>query len=177
METRLPKTKRCAKCGKVRRRKSFIPNRARKDGLTVYCRYCHTKYNKRYKKSAAAIARADVWKLENPDRFKAAQLVGYLRRRTNQKDATVESVLLEIKKSYICPYCNSPLTWRNFSYDHKDGMGTDVHPVCTECNLLKHNFEHEDFLRIASLLGIERLKYYHSKLKRPYGKESYKNGA
>ena len=40
--------KTCGRCKAEKPLSEFYPNRARKDGVTVYCRVCHVEYNKRF---------------------------------------------------------------------------------------------------------------------------------
>lgn len=159
----------CPRCKRTRQRRSFIHNRARHDGLSTYCKTCHVKYYALSMKSDAALERAERWKKKYPEKFKATQLASALRRRSDNCRMTMQDVLNDFKNYTHCPYCKITLTWRNFSYDHLDGRASEVHGVCVECNLLKNQFHHSDFLTICNALGQERLRWYTERVRRPYG--------
>src|SRR5260370_28735567 len=150
--------KRCPKCGRNRKRSSFVPNKARYDGFASYCRSCMSKYNRRYRKKENTLKRAQEWAIENPDKIRLTQIVAYLKRVGSPKPR--EEVQLDLINKIHCPYCDVILDWTNLSYDHKNGKGSDTHPVCITCNLIKHIFTHDDFILIVKIIGIDKLKEY-----------------
>jgi hypothetical protein len=64
-----------------------------------------------------------------------------------------------------CPYCELALGVSNLSIDHKEGRGSDLHPVCIGCNLLKNIMIHADFLLVKEALGVERLRLYGTRIR------------
>lgn len=153
----------CFRCKRRRQKRSFLKNRARRDGLSVYCASCHNKYNKERIPKEQAIIRSARWASKNPERRKASGLAHHLKKKGGIS-RTVDEIVLDMQSKRICPYCGTVLYWRNFSYDFKEGVGSDVHPVCIACNLLKAQFHHEDFRAICKLLGLARILFYHKKL-------------
>lgn len=156
----------CSRCGRWRQRRSFVGNRARYDGKCNYCRSCLKTYAKHHRNKENAIFRSKVWGAKYPDRRKAAQLSSFLRRR-GIPTATTASVLQDMHSANPCPYCGDVINWTNMSYDHIDGVGTDVHITCNRCNLVKHGFMHEDFLLICKLLGQDRIRWYKERVRLP----------
>jgi len=152
----------CARCQRRRQRRSFLPNRGRRDGLSVYCRSCHVSYNARYASAERAIVRSRRYAKRHPERVKASQLASHLRRKGGI-EKNINAIEREIRSGRTCPYCGDTLTVRNFSYDFKNGAGGSFHAVCVGCNSVKHMIEHRDFVRIVALLGTSRLGYYKRK--------------
>jgi sarcosine oxidase delta subunit len=138
--------------------------------LAVYCKFCQEKYESErgYSKGQKAIDRAKRWSRKNPDRYRAAQLRSYLKLRGDAKSYT--EILEDMTSGIKCPYCGDTLTYENLSYDHRDGSGSEILPCCVGCNLVKHIFDYEDFMKIVALLGAERIRYYHGKTRRVHVK-------
>lgn len=65
-------TKRCSRCGQLKTRDEYYNNKARRDGLAVYCKLCHNDINKIYNKMHRAKVnhRLAKWRNNNRDRIR-----------------------------------------------------------------------------------------------------------
>jgi len=47
----MPQFKRCYKCGKIKSKSEYYPNKARYDEVSVYCKDCHLIYIRQWSKT------------------------------------------------------------------------------------------------------------------------------
>lgn len=68
--------KRCPKCGQVKVREFFGPDKKRSGGLRTWCKDCHNKCNRKWRAENPEVQKAaiDDWRKRNPDRVEAARI-------------------------------------------------------------------------------------------------------
>ena|SRR5688572_240430 len=160
----------CSGCREHKPEAEFY-NKKRESGKidkTHQCKVCLCKKsNERCARLSDRYSRyAREWRERHPDRYRATRMAN----RYKADGLTRERVFADMRSGLRCPYCGVAIDWENISYDHKNGPGTEIHPVCLPCNDLKRVFNDEDYRAIVALLGPERLAYYHSRLPRSHYK-------
>lgn len=164
---------RCAKCGVLKARSLFSKNSGKSSGYHSYCKACNKGRQANMAKKHIAYRKA--YKDRHPERYRADRILWCLRKREAAGGTcglTRDSIIADMRANLRCPYCNDPIGLINISYDHINGCGTQVHPVCIECNLVKNILHHDDFLALIGAIGVERLMFYKDKVKRagrPFG--------
>jgi hypothetical protein len=167
-----PGIKWCSGCRTHRRDEEFYQKReGERVRLAHQCKECHCRRsNEAYRRRRDWYKTyTREWLRKNPDRHRATRMAN----RYKADGLTRDRVWADMHDGLRCPYCDVALDWENLSYDHKNGPGTEIHPVCLPCNDLKRVFDDEDYRKIVGLLGPERLAYYKSRL--PRSNYKYKN--
>lgn len=75
-------TKRCPSCGETKPREGFYRNSTAKDGLGSECKACARERYRRWKATNRdqRLATGARWRAQNPDKIKAQNALGRLRR-------------------------------------------------------------------------------------------------
>lgn len=108
----MAKTKVCPKCGIEKDRSEFYKHRSRKDGLTSYCKICHSVY-------------VNKWQKNNLDKVRKSR--GKSKKKYNEKFIEYQT------GTKVCTKCGIEKDNSEF-YKHmayKDGL----HSFCKTCHL------------------------------------------
>ena len=115
-------TKTCYQCQETLPRSDFHNNKARADGLSVYCKACSKDYSaRRWKdatpdKRAAHIARSRQWDEDNRTRSLE------MRNAISKRYATKNRAKLLVLKSNSCMDCGRQYPHYCMDFDHREGV-------------------------------------------------------
>lgn len=173
--------KTCTKCKKTKALGEFYKQRAKKDGLQMYCKSCTKDVNKKYKEQYTATpegrakfkewmftnkehrqAYMSKWKKDNADRNRS-----YERKRRAMKVNLEENFTPEDEKfiymlfSDMCFKCNSI---QELSVDHHYPLSKgnkleldNAVVLCKSCNSQKYKSRPEDFYTEAELQKLTHI--------------------
>lgn len=138
-------TKRCTKCNDSKPVEAFCRNRAKVDGLSVWCRACASAAKKRHYADTAADqrTRAKQYREDNQESIRAAAKQRYTRdhaasrdRARNQKYGLTGAQYAEMVKAQagLCAICKEPPTEQGLCVDHHHETGMIRALLCTRCN-------------------------------------------
>lgn len=148
----------------------------------VICKKPFPKYHKNQKicssekcRQKDAVNKYNELALTNPIAYRARTLSGTLRLGKNKQKIVVK--MLEDAIGNKCPYCGNIITLESASIDHKTPRinskvynrktkkmtytkeelleidhPDNLHIVCRECNLLKSDFSHDEFLKVLRFI-------------------------
>jgi len=119
------------------------------------------------KKVVKKLRTLSEWRKENPLKYRVQNFLSTLRKTGEVVPERLEILALtEASLGKICPYCPVILTVENVSLDHtvpkarvarksEQNALSNLQCVCRECNQVKGEFTHNEFVRMLELLDEE----------------------
>lgn len=152
--------KRCYKCKLTHESDNFYKDKSRKDNLSNICKFCASKYNKKYNKiNGRKINKQHINYQKTSNTYKKYRSLYEKTPKYKfyiyKQSAKTRSILFNITfKQFItlwqkpCYYCKSSIETIGLDrIDNDKGYELDnIIPCCKICNRMKHTMDQIDFI-------------------------------